>query len=106
MSCTPPVPVVVEYTVDQVDPSADVWSWNALPYAASQFSTTWLSEWVEPRSTCSHCGSLNALDQRDPVLPSVAFAAAVPGASVEDAVVGWPWDSSVPLPPPPPGALL
>ena len=33
-------------------------------------STTRLSVADAPRSTCSHCGSLNALDQRVPVLPS------------------------------------
>ncbi len=43
----------------------------------------------EPRSTSSHCGSENALDQRVPVLPSVASAAGVPEFWVEDAVVGW-----------------
>src|SRR6202035_4649321 len=43
----------------------------------------------EPRSTSSHWGSENALDQRVPVLPSVASAAGVPAFSCEDAVVGW-----------------
>src|ERR1051326_9389592 len=57
--------------------------------------TTWLIDAVAPRSTCSHCGSLNAEDQRVPVLPSVASAAGVPAFSVEDAVVGLPWESSV-----------
>src|ERR1039457_1252622 len=72
----------------QVVPSGEVWIWNALPYAVSQFSVTWQIDWVEPRSTCSHCGSENALDQRVPVFPSVAAAAGVPAFSVEDAVVG------------------
>src|SRR6185437_9958198 len=40
-----------------------------------------------PRSTSSHCGSEKALDQRVPVLPSVAPAAGVPAFSVEEAVV-------------------
>ena len=44
---------------------------------------------LDPRSTCSHCGSLNALDQRVPVLPSTASAAGVPAFSVEEAVAGW-----------------
>ena len=44
---------------------------------------------VEPRSTSSHCGSENALDQRVPVLPSVAAAAVKPAFSSDDAVVGW-----------------
>jgi hypothetical protein len=43
---------------------------------------------VAPRSTWIHCGSLNALDQRVPVLPSVALDAGVPPFSIEDAVVG------------------
>src|ERR1700733_1396785 len=51
--------------------------------------------WDEPRSTSSHCGSENALDHRVPVFPSVASAAGVPAFSVEEAVVGWPCDSSV-----------
>ena len=36
---------------------------------------TWLIVSVDPRSTCSHCGSENALDQRVPVLPSTAAEA-------------------------------
>ena len=44
---------------------------------------------VAPRSTCSHCGSLKALDQRVPVFPSTAAAAGVLAFSVEDAVAGW-----------------
>ena len=47
-------------------------SGRRLAYAASQFSTTWLMVAVAPRSTWSHCGSLKALDQRVPVLPSTA----------------------------------
>ncbi len=58
-----------------------------------------------PRSTRTHWGSLKALDQRVPALPSVAFAAPVPAFSVEDAVVGLPCAMFVP-PPPLPGALL
>jgi hypothetical protein len=42
----------------------------------------------EPRSTSSHCGSENALDQRVPVFPSVAADAGVPAFSVLEAVVG------------------
>jgi hypothetical protein len=49
---------------------------------------------VAPRSTCSHCGSLNWLDQRVPALPSTALAATVPAFSTEDAVAGLPCDSS------------
>ena len=61
----------------------------------SQFSPTWLMLAVDPRSTWSHCGSPNALDQRVPVLPSVALDAGKLAFSVDDAVVGLPWDSSV-----------
>src|SRR6185437_16094288 len=52
-------------------------------------------EAVEPRSTWSHCGSENALDQRVPVLPSTAAEAGKDAFSSDDAVAGWPCDSSV-----------
>ena len=68
----PPGPVVVDYTVVQDVPSSDTWIWKALPYAASQRSTTWSIVAFAPRSTWSHCGSLKALDQRVPVSPSTA----------------------------------
>src|ERR1700733_5795868 len=42
--------------------------------------------WVEPRSTSSHCGSENALDQRVPRFPSTASAAVKLAFSSEDAV--------------------
>jgi len=42
--------------------------------------------WEEPRSTSSHCGSENALDQRVPVLPSTALEAGKLAFSVDDAV--------------------
>src|SRR4051812_22990852 len=52
---------------------------------------------LAPRSTCSHCGSVNALDQRVAVrLPSTAADAGVPAFSVDEAVAGLPCDSSVP----------
>src|SRR5215472_2295986 len=44
--------------------------------------------WVEPRSTSSHCGSENWLDQRVFRFPSVAFAAGKLALSCDDAVVG------------------
>src|SRR5215467_14689682 len=84
----PPVPVVVEKIEVQVVPSAEVWIWNALPYAVSQFRVTWQTDCTEPRSTWSHCGSENALDQRVPVLPSTAFEAGKAELSSEDAVAG------------------
>src|SRR3954470_10708108 len=49
---------------------------------------------VAPRSIWIHCGSAKALDQRVPALPSTAFAAAVPAFSTEDAVTGFPWETS------------
>src|SRR5260370_250743 len=91
----PPVPVVVEKIEVQFVPSGDVWIWNALPYAVSQFSVTWQIDWLDPRSTCSHCGSENALDQRVFGFPSTAFAAGNVAFSVDDAVAGLPCDSRV-----------
>src|SRR6266851_4695363 len=85
----PPVPVVVEKIGVHVTASGEVWIWNALPYAASQFSVTLQIVWLEPRSTCSHCGSENALDQRVLVLPSTAADAGNDAFSTEDAVAGW-----------------
>ncbi len=79
----------------QVVPSGEVWIWKALAYAVSQYSTTWVIEAVAPRSTCSHCGSLNALDQRVFRLPSTAFDAGYVALSTDDAVAGWPCDSKV-----------
>src|ERR1039458_5330033 len=73
----------------QVDPSGEVWIWNAVAYAVSQFSVTWQIDWVEPRSTSSHCGSENALDQRVPRLPSTAAEAGKSAFSSDDAVAGW-----------------
>src|SRR5258708_34741484 len=82
--------------VVQFVPSVDVWIWKALAYAASQSRVTLLMAWVAPGSTCSHCGSLKALDQRVPRFPSKAFDAGYPVAWIDDAVAGWPWDSSNP----------
>src|SRR5258708_11341999 len=99
----PPVPVVVVKIEVQFTASGDVWIWNALPYAVSQFSVTWQIVWLDPRSTCSHCGSLKALDQRVPVLPSKAAEAGVPAFSIDDAVAGWACAPfAVPQPPLPP----
>src|SRR6266568_5001327 len=80
--------------VVQLVPSVDVWTWNAVAYAASQVKTTLLMAWVAPRSTCSHCGSLKALDQRVVRFPSTALDAGYPAPSSDDAVAGFPWDSS------------
>src|ERR1700746_4027688 len=86
--------------------SADTWTWNDLAYAASQSSPTWQMFCDEPRSTSSHCGSENALDQRVPVLPSTAADAGVPAFSVEEAVAvlfsATLVVPQVPVPPPPP----
>src|SRR5260370_1390406 len=89
----PPVPVVVEKIEVQFTASGEVWIWNALPYAVSQFSVTRQIAWLDPRSTWSHCGSLKALDQRVPVLPSNAVDAGNEAFSSDDAVAGWPCDS-------------
>src|SRR5262245_9728218 len=75
----------------QVDALAETWIWNAVAYAASQVSATWQIELVAPRSTCSHCGSLNWLDHRVPELRSTAAEAGVPAFSTEAAVAGRPW---------------
>ena len=56
----------------QVALSLDTWIWNAVAYAASQRMPTLQICCGEPRSTSSHCGSLDALDQRVPGSPSVA----------------------------------
>src|SRR6266702_5941381 len=48
-----------------------------------------------PRSTWIHCGSEKAEDHRVPGLPSTAAPAGVPAFSMDDAVTGLPWDSSV-----------
>ncbi|BCB79443.1 hypothetical protein Pflav_058530 [Phytohabitans flavus] len=69
---TPPVPAVVVCTVVQVVAFVETWMVNAREYAPSQLSTTRVSGTAAPRSTWIHCGSLNALDQRVPVLPSNA----------------------------------
>src|ERR1041384_5068615 len=81
--------------------SLDTWSWNAVAYAASQVSTVWQTVTGAPRSTYIHCGSLNALAQRVPVLPSNAALAGVPAPSDDAAVAGRPCAAlAVPQPPP------
>src|ERR1035437_4877957 len=82
----PPVPEVVAEMEVQHGPAGEVCVWNAVAYAVSQFSVPWQIDWVEPRSTSSHCGSEKALDQRVPRLPSTAFEAGKPAFSREDAV--------------------
>src|SRR2546428_37094 len=91
----PPVPAVGEKIVVPAVPSGEGWIWNDLAYAVSQFSTTWVIEALDPRSTCSHCGSENALDHRVPALPSTAFGAGKLAFSTDDAVAGLPCDSNV-----------
>jgi hypothetical protein len=78
----------------QAFPSGDVCTWKAVAYAASHRRMTCVMVAVAPRSTRIHCGSLKALDQRVPVLPSTALAAGVPAFSVEEARTGLPWESS------------
>src|SRR5258708_35811768 len=86
----PPVPVLVEKIEVQFTASGDVWIWNALPYAVSQFRTTLQICWLDPRSTWSHCGALKALDQRVPGLPSPAVAPGKPAFSRGGAAARWP----------------
>src|ERR1700753_860741 len=52
---------------------------------------------LAPRSTSSHCGSLNALDQRVLVFPSTAAEAGNEEFSTEEAVAVLPWESRVAL---------
>src|SRR4051794_13969525 len=92
--CRPPVPATSALTVVQEEPLAETCRLNVLEYAVSQASTTEEIVAVPPRSTCSHCGSLNALDQRVPALPSTAFEAGKAADSVDEAVAGRPWESS------------
>src|SRR5258705_290613 len=94
MVWVPPVPVVVEYTVVQALALADSWTWNAVAQAASHCRTTWVIVGVAPRSTWIHCGSLKALDQRVPALPSTAAPAGKAAFSLDEAVAGRPCDSS------------
>src|SRR5258705_5887653 len=89
MFVQPPVPV------------AETWIWKAFAYAASQVRTTWQICCVEPRSTCNHCGSLKALDQRVPVLPSTAAEAGEPAFSTVELVAGR-FNAALAVPPPPP----
>src|SRR5215468_9931169 len=93
----PPAPVVVEKIEVHVLLSLEVWIWNAFPKAVSQRSTTWQMLWVEPRSTSSHCGSENWLDQRVFTFPSVALGAGKLPFSCDDAVVGW-WSAMLVVP--------
>ena len=72
-----------------MEPSGETWIWNAVAYAASQLRLTSQTLWLAPRSTSSHCGSENALDQRVPVLPSTAAEAGKLAFSSDDAVAGW-----------------
>ena len=69
-------------------PSLETWIWYAVAYAPSHSSSTELMVAVAPRSTRSHCGSLNWLDQRVAGLLSKAAAAGVPAFSRDDAVAG------------------
>ena len=74
----------------QFAPSALVWIWKARAYAASHCTWTWVTVAVAPRSTRSHCGSLQALPQRVSARPSKAAAAGVPPFSWDEASAGLP----------------
>ena len=87
----PPAQVVVEKTVVNGPFAAGAtWIWNDRANAVSQLRVTPQTVVLAPRSTCTHCGSLNALDQRVPGLPSTALPAGKEAFSVEDAVAGRP----------------
>src|SRR2546423_12095615 len=64
--------------------------WYAVAYAASQWIVKPLMPAFAPRSSCSHCGSLNADDQRVDRLPSTAAEAGVLDVSTENAVASEP----------------
>src|ERR1700733_12197519 len=82
--------------VVQVVASAEVWIWKAFAYAASHCNWTDVMVAVPPRSTRSHCGSLQALPQRVDVLPSKAPAAGeLLVFSTDDARAGFPCESRV-----------
>ena len=85
----------------QVEPSGETWIWKAVAYAASQSRVTSQMDWLEPRSTCSHCGSAKALDHRVLVFPSTAADAGNDEFSRDEAVAGWFSAASVVLHPDP-----
>src|SRR5690242_20093485 len=91
----PSAPLVTGVASVQALPSADTWILKVAARAVSQCIEICVMAWVEPRSTCSHCGSANADDHRVPSSPSVAELAGVPAFSVDDAVVGLPCESRV-----------
>jgi hypothetical protein len=86
----------VVYTVDHAEAFVDTCTEKAVAYAASQLTWTWSTVYVAPRSTCSHCGSLNWLDHRVPALPSTAAVAGKAADSLDDAVTGRPCEMSGP----------
>src|SRR6185437_13829365 len=88
--CVPSIPLVTGVASVHALPSVDTWILKVAARAVSQCSSAPQICCDEPRSTCSHCGSANADDQRVPSLPSVAEVAGVPAFSADEAVVGWP----------------
>src|SRR5258706_15393510 len=72
-----------------------------MAYAASELSMMWKRDCGEPRSTCSHCGSENALDHRVPALPSTALPGGVPAFSALEEVAFLP-NATFVVPQPPP----
>src|SRR2546421_905620 len=88
-SSTPPLPVVVLNASCQLASSSETWIRYALPYAASQRSTTRLRWKLAPRSIRIHCGSEpSLLPHRVLVFPSTAFDPASVELSVELVVTG------------------
>src|SRR3954453_393688 len=94
MFCSPTLPRNVFVALVNVVPSVENWTVKAVAYAASQFRLTRLTAMVEPRSTRLHWFAENWLDQRVPVLPSVAAEAGVPAHSSDEAVVGLPCETT------------
>ncbi len=79
----------------QVESLFEVWIWYDLPNAASHLSWTRLMFAVAPRSTRIHCGSVPSAEaQRVVAFPSTALAPLNVALSLEDVVVGLPWESS------------
>src|ERR1700759_1530895 len=88
MLLTTQTPAVVLKIVVQLLPSFEVWIWNARANAASQRRVT-RPTWVGlPRSTRSHCGSVNALDPRVDWLPSLPWNARKSLVSFDDDSAG------------------
>src|SRR5438132_8549833 len=90
------VALVLLYTVFQVVPFVDVCIWKLLAQAASHATVMWSTAKAWPRSTCTHCGSANALDHRVVASPSTTLDAGKAALSTDDAVAVLPRATLVP----------